>query len=152
MGSNSGTKGIVFVRDGKSNEITHFIVLRGGKFTTGNTEWDLVVGFADGSDLTLPDTSLRELREELNDPNLAVERMVLLGTILTDAGMTSNNPGLSDSPINLDPHELAARVHVLHIGQLSELALQNEDGFFSAVVLRCILHGVLPNNVLIQVA
>lgn len=158
-GPNSGAKGLAFIRN--QGEITHFIVLRGGKFATGKSEFDSIGGFVEPKDKesitnVAKKTAERELKEELGVPELKIEKVFDLGKVLTDAGMTNNNPGLfaaiidaeeaskiSDTPLNPDKFELKAGALIVPIGQLPEVIKNNQDAFFLAAVARSAAHGII---------
>lgn len=157
-GPMSGGKGIVFVRT--AGVITHFIVLRGGKFAPGRLVWDSIGGFADiGADgvATIPDRIVVEIREELGASDLAVGDVIDLGRIMTDAGMTNNHPALFAAiieardaasvqrrPVNPDQYELQAGVFILPISQIREMLAVNDDPHFLAAVARSASRGVFP--------
>jgi hypothetical protein len=156
QGPDSGAKGLVLV-EGDEGEYTHFIVLRGDKFATGEKEFDLVGGFAepgeDGS-IALQDRFVKEIQEELGLPDLEVKRAIPLGKVHVDAGMTNNHPSifgavidgseaerLSDSPVNPDIYELKSGTVVFPMSQLKELIKANDDAFFLTTVVRMVAEG-----------
>lgn len=70
--------------------------------------------------------------------------------------MTNNNPGLfaaiidaeearkiSDTPLNLDRFELKAGALIVPIGQLAEVIMNNQDGFFLSAVARSAAYGII---------
>jgi hypothetical protein len=158
-GPDSGAKGIVFVKNG--DEITHFIVLKGGKFATGDSEFDTVGGFVDpedkeGIENIVKTTIEREVREELGVETLQVDNVFSLGKVHPDAGMTNNFPELfvaiidaseatkiSSEPLNPDQLEIRAGALIIPIAQLSELIKTNNDGLFLSAVARSAAHGII---------
>ena len=158
-GPNSGAKGLAFVKN--HGEITHFIVLRGGKFATGKSEYDSIGGFVESQDTegiksVIQRTAERELKEELGVPNLKVEETFDLGKVLPDAGMTNNAPGLfaaiidaeeaskiSDTPLNPDKFELKAGALIVPMRQLPEVIKNNNDAFFLSAVARAAAYGII---------
>ena len=158
-GPNSGAKGLAFVKN--HGAITHLIVLRGGKFATGKSEFDTIGGFINPEDTqeitaAIKKTAYRELTEELGLPDLKVEKIFDLGKIRVDAGMTNNNPSLfaaiidgeeakkiSPTPLNPDKFELKAGVLIVPIGQLPELMKTNQDGLFLSTVAKSAAYGII---------
>lgn len=154
----SGAKGIVFVKD-YAGEITHFIVLRGDKFATGEKEWDLVGGFIDldvDGVTTIMDRIQVELCEELGVPKLKVMEVINLGDVLVDAGMTNNRPRLfaamidaseasktSNEEINLDWRELKSGPIVVPISQFCEYMANTTDGYFKMAAACVVARGIV---------
>jgi hypothetical protein len=161
-GPMSGAKGIVFVRT--AGVISHFIVLRGGKFAPGKLAWDSIGGFADiGADgvVTIPDRIVLEIHEELGASDLAIEDVIDLGRIMTDAGMTNNHPGVFAAiidarnaasvrrrPVNPDRYELKAGVFIFPMAQLRDLISRNDDAYFLAAIARSASQGLFPGEYL----
>lgn len=98
-----------------------------------------------------------EIREELGASDLAVEDVIDLGHIVTDAGMTNNYPGVFAAiiearnvasvqrrPVNPDEYELQAGVFIFPTSQLRELLTQIEDPLFLAAAVRSASRGVFP--------
>jgi hypothetical protein len=159
-GNMSGAKGVVFVRtDGK---ITHFAALRGEKFGPAKNVWDSVGGFADiGADgvYTVNERFLVEFQEELGLAEMPELEVIDLGRIMTDAGMTNNNPGvfaaimdaddaknLSPEPVNPDDLELKTSTVIFPMSQLPQQALESGDTFFLTAVARSVAKGIIPAN------
>lgn len=167
-GPASGSKGLILIRDEETQLITHFVVLQGEKFATGKQGFDSVGGFGDpGADgvVTLQDRIALEIREELGVSDLAVADIIDLGRLMTDPGMTNNNPGvfcgivnalqarkISAAPRNPDWRELDAAVLVRPISDLASMVMVNGDTFFLTAVVRAIAAGILPPEVLAPAA
>lgn len=161
QGSQSGAKGIVFVRPplpGASP--THFIVMVGDKFAPGKKAFDLVGGFVEldprGVE-AVSETALREVREETGVEDLHIDEVVDLGPLQIDAGMTNNRPEIfaafinaaeadriPDDPINPDIAELPSGALKVPMGQLKQFILENTDAFFQASMLKAIANGDVP--------
>ncbi|MDO8621579.1 MAG: hypothetical protein Q7R31_04870 [Candidatus Levybacteria bacterium] len=156
-GPNSGAKGIVFIENG--GKISHFVVLRGEKFATGQKESDSVGGFidlnVDGIKTVLQRID-REIKEELGVSDLKIKAVYDLGEVLPDAGMTNNKPRIfaavinadeaqrvSGSPLNLDKYELRAGVVIIPISQLGKTTTINNDSFFLSAVARSAAYGII---------
>lgn len=154
----SGAKGVVFVeQDGKT---THGIVLHGEKFSTGKPSWDSIGGFADIGDdgvNTMQDRIHKEIREELGTPGLSVKKIVDLGRMHPDVGMTNNEPKLfaafisSDdmhkipsNPVNPDIYELQSGAVMFPIDKLPDVVMTNSDGFFLSTIARAWAKGIIP--------
>jgi hypothetical protein len=163
QGPNSGSKGIIFVED-KKGKITDFIVMRGDKFATGQPEWDLVGGFPRVEEEGVKSSFeifAREAKEELGLSDIKLKRVIELGKVKPDAGMTNNNPNLFAAVIdgseakksregegkNLDAFELSNGPVILPIEKLKELISRNEDGYFLSTVSRLADKGVIDIGV-----
>jgi ADP-ribose pyrophosphatase YjhB (NUDIX family) len=155
FGPRSGAKGVVFVKDPITGQVTHFLLSRGMKFAPAELCWDCHGGFVEGNE-TLADNAMREIREELGVEDLKV-KVVPLGTMRPDAGLTNNHPSvfvafittdeaanLPHEPVNPDPYELETKLHVFPIEQLPQLIDENDDAFFQTSVLRALRKGLLP--------
>jgi hypothetical protein len=159
FGSESGVKGAVFVRTG--DEITHFILLRGFRFSTGQVEWGSVGGFAEMNTdgvRSIMDRVIVELREELNVPDLTVSSLELLGPVAPDHGMTNNEPlafaavidssdaaRLSSTPVAVDELELEAGAEMFPIAMLGDMAMLVKESFFHVAVTRAIHQGIVAH-------
>ena len=153
----SGAKGVVFVeKDGKT---THFIALRGEKFAPGKKVWDTVGGFididADGVK-TLDQRTTHEIKEELGIDNLQISRVVNLGRVAPDSGMTNNEPAIfaafikdtdmakiSSKPVNPDVYELKSGAVILPMEQLPKIVMENNDGYFLSTIARSWAKGII---------
>lgn len=159
-GPHSGVKGLVLIET--ETGVSHFVLLRGDTFATGQYEFVSVGGYAEvgeqGHD-GQRSNFLREMREELGDENLElVGDPVYLGRLATDPGMTNNRPGLFVCVVkNYDPGinsgivennpdgaELPLRPVVHPLSQLRELVMKNDDGYFLAAVARGWAAGIIP--------
>lgn len=153
----SGAKGVVFVeKDGKA---THFIVLRGEKFAPGKKVFDTIGGFIDlhSDEVTsLGERTVHEIQEELGVPKLHVSKIVNLGNVMPDAGMTNNEPSLfaafisdidlgkiSSTPVNLDVYELKSGAVVLPMVDLPKIVMNNNDGYFLSTIARAWAKGII---------
>jgi len=159
-GPESGAKGLVLVK-GKNGQISHFILLRGDKFATGQQEWDLTGGFGEKDDKTKGPfaTITREVQEEFGLKELKIQTTLPLGRMRPDAGMTNNHPELfaviidaeqaskiNENSVNLDPKELKAGPLIVPIKQLNEMCLKNEDSYFHFVVNKLNSLGVISTS------
>ncbi len=153
----SGAKGVVFVEN--EGQTSHFIVLRGEKFAPGKNVWDTVGGFVDiHSDnvTTIDERVVHEIHEELGANDITINKVVDLGKVLPDAGMTNNEPslfaafiGVNDLsrlaayPINPDIYELKSGSVIFPIEQLPDVVMQNTDGYFLSTIARAWAKGVI---------
>lgn len=163
-GPESGAKGLVFVEN--DGQISHFVVLRGDKFATGKREWDSVGGFIDlnvEGVTTALQRIKKEVTEELGVPDLKINKVFDLGTVVSDAGMTNNAPrlfaavidaneaqGISETPLNPDEYELKAGTVIIPLSQLPEIIATNNDAFFLSAVARATAKGIIPFDKLIN--
>lgn len=157
----SGAKGVVFVeKDGKA---THFIVLKGDKFAPGKNTFDTIGGFIDKTtdEATLNEGTLKEIQEELGVSTLTISKKIDLGRVLTDSGMTNNEPALfaafisdaeskkiSSAPVNPDIRELKNGAVVLPMKDLPKIVMENSDGLFLSTIARAWAKGIIapPNT------
>lgn len=153
----SGAKGVVFVE--KEGQTTHFIVLRGEKFAPAKKTFDAIGGFIDkGFDgvTSLNERTVREIQQELGVPKLDVSRVVNLGNVLPDAGMTNNEPSLfaafisdkdlgkiSSTPVNPDVHELKSGAVIFPMADLPKIVMNNNDGYFLSTIARAWAKGII---------
>lgn len=159
----SGAKGVVFVE--KDGQTSHFIVLRGEKFAPAKPTWDTVGGFIDkGSDNVnhIDERITHEIQEELGVSDMNINKVVDLGRVLPDAGMTNNEPALfaafigandlsrlSSEPVNPDIYELKSGAVIFPIDQLPQVVMDNTDGYFLSTIARAWAKGVIaPPNAL----
>ena len=140
----SGAKGVVFVE--KEGQTTHFIVLKGEKFAPAKITFDTIGGFIDvGSDgvSSIHERTVAEIQQELGVPKLEVSRVVNLGNVLPDSGMTNNEPSLfaafisdkdlgkiSSTPVNPDVRELKSGAVIFPMADLPKIVMSNNDGYF----------------------
>jgi len=151
QGSNSGSKGLVFVE--KGDKITHIILNQGEKFATGTKVFDSFGGFGEANEDMLGRAMInfkKEICEELGMADITVKRIVPLGRLQTDCGMTSNHPyafaavidGNEASKIkagdkdNPDIYELAMGTVIVPVERLAEYICENDDAYFHISVLR----------------
>ncbi len=153
----SGAKGVVFVE--KEGQTTHFIVLKGEKFAPAKKTFDTIGGFIDvNSDgvSTIHERTIAEIQQELGVPKLEVSRVVNLGNVLPDAGMTNNEPSLfaafisdkdlgkiSSTPINPDVHELKSGAVIFPMADLPKIVMSNNDGYFLSTIARAWAKGII---------
>lgn len=155
----SGAKGLVRLLNDKG-KATHIVIVRGEKFATGKSEYDLAGGFTEGMEGVeglLKKRFLTELKEELG-MNEAPTILAVhdLGRLHVDAGLTNNWPFLfcADVPLsevpkigvtnNPDEWELENGPIVVPVEQLSELIDANDDALFLSAVCRLKNRGLLP--------
>lgn len=158
QGPKSGAKGIVFVEN--EGKITHFITMRGEKFATGHMEDDLAGGFIEPSEEgvqgLLTKVMKRELEEEFGLPGIKLAKVVPLGSLNMDAGMTNNNPDvfaavidaseaqrISDTPVNPDVYELKSGPVIHPISQLQEIVARSKDAFLLSAVVKSEAAGLI---------
>lgn len=159
----SGAKGVVFVE--KEGQTTHFIVLKGEKFAPAKKTFDTIGGFIDrDSDgvASIHDRTVHEIQQELGVPKLEVSRVVNLGNVLPDSGMTNNEPSLfaafiskndlgkiSSTPINPDVYELKSGAVIFPMADLPKIVMENNDGYFLSTIARAWAKGIIapPSSV-----
>lgn len=159
----SGAKGVVFVE--KDGQTSHFIVLRGEKFAPAKPTWDTVGGFVDTGRESVNQIEThvsREIQEELGGSDIHVNKVVNLGHVLPDAGMTNNEPSLfaafigandlsrlSSEPVNPDIYELKSGAVIFPIDHLPQVVMDNTDGYFLSTIARAWAKGIIaPPNAL----
>jgi len=153
----SGAKGVVFVES--QGQTTHFIVLRGEKFAPAKKTFDTIGGFIDvDSDgvSTIHERTVHEIQQELGVPKLEISRVVNLGNVLPDAGMSNNEPSLfaafisdkdlgkiSSTPVNPDVHELKSGAVIFPMADLPKIVMCNNDGYFLSTIARAWAKGII---------
>ena len=152
----SGAKGVVFVE--KEGKATHFIVLKGDKFAPGKNTFDTIGGFIDKpkDEAAIHEGTMKEIRDELGVSTLTVSRTVDLGRVLTDEGLTNNEPKLfaafissdeakkiTSDPVNPDIYELKNGAVVLPMKDLPKVVMENSDGLFLSTIARAWAKGII---------
>lgn len=151
QGSESGSKGLVFVE--KDDRITHIIHNRGEKFATGNMVNDAFGGFGKANEDMMGKALTnfkKEICEELGMTDITFKRIVPLGRLQVDSGMTPNFPfvfaAIIDGDVankikegdkdNPDIYELEMGTVIVPVEKLGEYVCENDDSFFLSAVLR----------------
>lgn len=153
----SGAKGVVFVE--KEGQTTHFIVLTGEKFAPAKKTFDTIGGFIDlDSDgaTSLDERTVHEIQEELGVPKLHVSKIVNLGNVMPDAGITNNEPlifaafisekemgKILSTPINHDVYELKSGAVIFPMADLPKIVMNNNDGYFLSTIARAWAKGII---------
>ena len=167
QGPKSGSKGVVLIEE--DGEITGLLCLRGFSFAVGDDTYDCIGGFADLSDGFVLELMgkrglIREINEELGIENPAIKRIIELGKLLPDRGMTPNCPDIwaavvagetANSTIghqNIDKWEMDASVFFVPVEKLwgpDGFLMENDDAFFLAVMARLMGLGIIRQPVAI---
>lgn len=158
-GPESGVKGIVLIE--RNGTPTHFILLKGEKFSTGKMETSCLGGFMTPDPqgaVNHFDSIIKELREELGSPDIELVRNPdILGQVNVDTGLTNNSPilflahidasavnAIPDDPENADSFELRAKTSIYPISQLWKVVAEDRDGLFLSTVAKAFARGLLP--------
>lgn len=156
-GSNPGARGIVFLETNK--QISHFLVLKSHKFSIDAKVYDSVGGlylkFYNNHLTNLPKNIENEIKFHLGMSKIEFSKIIDLGKVYPDYGMTNNQSELFAATIdithlpNLTTVDDFRHVHkpigfellIVPIGELTEYA-QNKinDSYFLSALTRCILH------------
>ena len=159
QGPNSGTKSlIVFVNEieGKMR-CTHIGFIEKFKFAPGKVMLDLAGGFSESGEIT-DETLRRELEEELGITAEDIVESILLGRVMTDAGITNNHPNIAvvlvkpknrekfESHVDTDQDTFQGTFKVYPWEVLPTLIATNDDGLFLAAIARAqiALHNYIP--------
>lgn len=149
QGADTGTKGLLFVE--RENEVTHIILCHGEKFATGVSEYSCFGGFGDTDELhKLTENFRREVVEELGLSDLRIDRILDLGRVRVDSGMSPQHPHIYVGIINgkevpdlrkggggnLDKFELEAGIALVPIEKAVEFVKKVDDGYFLACIVR----------------
>jgi len=157
-GPHSGAKGLVLLE--QHGKPTHFAILSGEKFATGQKEADALGGFLDlniEGVRTVVDRIRLEIAQELGQQDLKLARdPVILGDLAIDPGMTNNRPTLflasidlfeaqplSKAPQNLDQLELTSHILVFPLEQIWEVVTTFHNSYFQASVIQAYAQGYL---------
>lgn len=161
QGPESGSKGVVLVRRG--DRITHIIVMRGDSFAVGKPTYDGIGGFAEPSEsgaTGMLNRFQKEICEEVGAPQIRLERVIPLGRMHPDRGMTNNHPHLFAAVIsgdeaeklregeaaNPDLWEMRSGPIVVPVEELwgpQGFVIRNDDGYFGTCVARLMALGHL---------
>ncbi len=158
QGRFSGAKGIIVVEDSDNNPVG-VILRRGVKFAPGNKKIvEAVGGFSVGNEEAFQ-TFLREIEEEVGLKEARVDRMVGLGTILTDSGMTPNEVELFAAVVktsdarallekwgNVDPLEGDSENVFVPLGALSEVVKNLKDSYALAALNKAFALGLVSKK------
>lgn len=157
QGPLSGAKGVVLIE--QESVITHIVCQFGFSFAVGAQVFNLPGGFAEDNDVSLDQRFLQELAEEIGLSDASVQRILDLGVVHADPGMTNNCPRLfaavvdaqrahhlSTAHVNLDQYEANVDLVVIPVEQLwgsDGLIERHSHGFFGTCMARLINRGVL---------
>lgn len=162
-GPTSGAKGLVAVLD-EAGDPVGLLMRHGARFATGNRMlFDMAGGFAEPEDRDqlngLAANFLREVHEELGVTE--IDNITSLGTMLTDPGMTDNEPGIfiatvkaalarsaTESGENSDVREISGNTVLVPFDQLRRLLQGNQsDGLLHTAILRAMSNGEVPERI-----
>lgn len=160
----TGAKGLVFVRENREAEPTHFIILSGEKFATSEMTYELMGGFADTEgDAEVTSGIVNEIQEETGVKNLEIDEIILLGTVVVDPGLSSHEAHLYAAYItpkeakrisvnakNIDDKELTTYVHVLPLSALPDVLHDTTNGILLATATKAYINGLIPKQFCIK--
>lgn len=161
QGEESGTKGVVVVRS--QGKFRGVFCLQGFSFAFGRETFDCVGGFAEVGDIGIDQLTgkigfTREIQEELGIMPTELYRMIPLGRLMPDRGMTNNRPFIwaaevdaevvkhSEGHDNVDPWEMETKVFFVPSDRLwgdDGFLMANEDAFFCAIMAKLVALGVV---------
>jgi hypothetical protein len=159
QGPKSGAEGIVFLE--RNGEITHFVILRGEKFATGKLEDHLPGGFVEpdeaGVKTLLTKVMEHQMREELGLPDVRLVRVISLGGLTPDSGMSNTTDDLfacvidaseaqrlNTAPPNRDVRELDTKPVIYGIDELSKVVTDSTDGYLLSALVKSVTEGLVP--------
>ncbi len=162
QGPASGVKGVVLIK-GADGSISHVVCLNGFSFAVGPNTFDCVGGFAEINEEgigKLVENAKREITEELGLQRFELQKVIRLGPMHVDRGMTPNCPQLfaaiidgsdakgikEDAYVNPDPHEMEAGAKIVPVKALwgeHGFLMRNTDSFFGTCIARLVALGVL---------
>ncbi len=158
----AGSKGIIFVREHRTADPTHIIILSCEKFATAETTYDLIGGLPkeeSGYKHELIDAITRDVREETGVQTLEIDEVKILGNLLVDPGMTNHESRLfaafitpqeaakiSDHAKNVDDLEPETFVHMFPLTDLARIASKTNNSMFLAAIAKSLVAGIIPKR------
>lgn len=155
----TGAKGLVFVREHKAAEPTHFIILSGEKFATSESTYELMGGYSESEDKEITGGIIREIQEECGVKNLEIDEVILLGSLIVDPGLTSHETYLfvayvspsevkriSAHAMNIDDRELNTYVHILPLTKLSDIIHDTTNALLLAAITKALANDLIPKQ------
>lgn len=154
-GSRPGTKGIIFLET--EGEITHFLVAKAHKFSTGTEEYEAIGGlyfhFLENKPQNLPRKIEHEICFHLGVDHLEFKKVVDLGTAHPDLGMTNNSSDLYAAVIDISQspnlttkadfrttHKpIGFELKIIHINELKKYMNLINDNYFLSTISRVLV-------------
>jgi hypothetical protein len=161
QGPSSGAKGLILVEN--EGRVTHLVFQRGFSFAVGGDTFDCAGGFAEANEKSMNDMLARfktEIREELGVETVKLLRVIDLGRMHPDRGMTPNCPNVfaavidgstaaqinEGGHVNPDAYEMQSGPVIVPVEQLwgeNGLAMRNTDAYFQTGCFRLTALGLL---------
>ena len=155
----TGAKGLLFIREDRASEPTHFIILSGEKFATSELTYELIGGLAETDEKEIIAGIIIEIQEECGVKNLVIDEVVLLGSLVVDPGFTSHETHLFAAYItpseakrisahakNIDDRELNTYVHILPLTKLAEIVHDTNNAMLLGAVTKAPANGMIPKQ------
>lgn len=151
-GSYTGVRGIIFLE--RNDQITHFLVSKKFRFSTSEEEMESIGGLfshiENNQILNLPKKIEDEIRFHLNLPKIKFTRIIDLGRVNPDFGMTNNSATVFVAIINIDhlPHDIVQNnfrtshkllnfeIKIVNIKEFPDYVQKIHDGYFLAAAAK----------------
>lgn len=155
-GDNPGMRGIIFLET--EGEITHFLVSKSHKFSTTKPVYDSIGGLFfrvfDNKPQNLPKKMEQEICFHLGLEKLNFKKVIDLGKINPDYGMTNNSSSLFAAIIDISEipnlttkwdfrstHKpIGFEIEIVHINEFGDYINKINDNYFLGAVARLITH------------
>lgn len=151
-GQHGGMRGIIFLET--EGKITHFIVNRTHKFSTTTEVLDSVGGLFlrlnQKAPLNFPKKLEQEICHHLGVKDLVFKKVVDLGRVFPDYGMTNNSSYLfaaivditnfpnttSKTDFQRDHKPMGLEIQIVHISEFMDFVKKTEDNYFLGAAAR----------------
>jgi len=151
-GQHGGMRGIIFLET--EGKITHFIVNRTHKFSTTNEVLDSIGGMFFRLDnkiaINFPKKFEKEICYHLGIEKLTFKKVIDLGRVFPDYGMTNNSsylyaaivdisnfPNVTDKTSFKREHKpIGLEIEIVHISEFLNFVKETEDNYFLGAVAR----------------
>jgi dTDP-glucose 4,6-dehydratase len=154
MGPKSGSKIILLVKN--NEKVTHIGLMREEKFPTGFIEYSLPGGFSNLNEGLL-DLLIRYLKTDLKldvlEGDILVDKIISLGRINPDSGMTNNKPSLYAITAELkNKYKDIGEDEIIEeeegmvlwpVSKIDDLISKCDDSYLLAVIARCISNSLI---------
>lgn len=155
-GQYAGMRGIIFLET--EGKITHFLVNRAQKFSTGGKVLDSVGGLFLKLDKNIPVNLPKKLEQEicyhLGTKDLVFKKILDLGKIYPDYGMSNNVSTLFAAIIDIsefpnptnktdfrnDHKPIGFELEIVHISEFESFVKNTEDNYFLGAAARILTH------------
>lgn len=154
-GQHGGTRGIIFLET--EGKITHFIVNRTHKFSTGQVVLDTIGGvflrLENNTPVNFPQKLEQEICYHLGIKDLKFKKVIDLGRVYPDYGLTNNSSYLFAAIIDITDFPLqdhkpdfshehkpfGQEIQIVDIGEFQKYINKTEDNYFLGAAARILV-------------